>query len=69
MPREPVSHPLIIYLKILFIFQERGREGERGREISMCKITSIFQLVASCTPPTRDMACNPSMCPNWESNW
>ena len=26
------------------------------------------RLVASCTPPTRDLACNPGMCPNRESN-
>ena len=40
----------------LFIFRERGKEGERN------------QLVASCTSPTRDPALNPGMCPNWESN-
>ena len=27
------------------------------------------QLVASHTPPTRDLACNPAMCPDLESNW
>ena len=25
-------------------------------------------LVASCAPPTGDMACNSGMCPDWESN-
>ena len=24
--------------------------------------------VASYMPPTRDLACNPGMCPDWESN-
>ena len=27
------------------------------------------QLVSSHTPPTRDLACNLGMCPDWESNW
>ena len=26
-------------------------------------------LVASHTPPTGDLAHNPGMCPDWESNW
>ena len=26
-------------------------------------------MVASCTPPTGDLACNPGMCPDWESKW
>ena len=26
-------------------------------------------MVASHTPPTGDLACNPGMCPDWESNW
>ena len=26
-------------------------------------------LVASCVPRTGDLACNPGMCPDWESNW
>ena len=44
----------------LFIFRERGREEERG-EKHQC-------LVASHTPPTGDLAHNPGMCPDWESN-
>ena len=46
----------------LLIFRERGREGEREGEIHQC-------VVASGMPPTGDRACNPSMCPDWESNW
>ena len=45
-------------LKILFIFRERGREGEKHQ----C-------VVASHVPPTGDLAHNPGMCPDWESNW
>ena len=26
-------------------------------------------MVASRTPPTGDLACNPGLCPDWESNW
>ena len=36
-------------------------EGKRGGEKHQC-------VVASCTPPTRGPACNPGMCPDWESN-
>ena len=51
-----------MFLKIAFIyFLERGREGEREREKHQCE-------VASRTPTTGDLAHNPSMCPDWESN-
>ena len=43
----------------LFIFGERGREGDRE---------NIIVSVASYTCPNRDLACNPGMCPDWESN-
>ena len=45
----------------LFIFRESGKEEEREEEKHQC-------VVASCEPPTRDLACNPGMCPDWESN-
>ena len=48
------------FLKILFIFRERGREGEREGEKHQC-------VVASLLPPTEDLACNPGMYPDWES--
>ena len=38
-----------------------GREGEREGEKHHCG-------VASRAPPTGDVACNPGMCPHWESN-
>ena len=44
-----------------FIFREREKEGEVEGEKHQC-------VVASCAPPTRDLACNPGMCPDWESN-
>ena len=50
------------FLKIFFnLFLERGREGEREEE----KHQSV---IASRAPPTRDMASNPGMCPDWKLN-
>ena len=46
----------------LFIFRERGREGEREGEKHQ-------RVVASHVVPTGDLACNPGMCPDWESHW
>ena len=45
----------------LFIFRERGREREREEEKHQC-------VVASHTPPTKDLAHNPGMRPDWELN-
>ena len=45
----------------LFTFREKGREGEREGEKHQF-------VVASCMSPTGDLACNPDMCPDWESN-
>ena len=52
----------IILFIYLFTFRERGREEEREGEKHQC-------VVASCTPPTGDLAHNPGMCPDWELNW
>ena len=41
----------------LFIFRERGREGGRDGEKHQ-------HVVASCMPPTDDLACNPGMYPD-----
>ena len=32
-------------------------------------VGAIHPSVASCTPPNGDLAYNPGMCPDWESNW
>ena len=45
----------------IYLFLERGREGEREAEKHQC-------VVASRVPSTGDLARNPSMCPDWESN-
>ena len=47
----------IYFLKILFIFREREKQGEVEGEKHQC-------VVASCVPPTKDLACNPGMCPD-----
>ena len=43
----------------ILLFLERGREGEKQGEKHQC-------VVASCTPPTGDLALNLGMCPDWE---
>ena len=45
----------------LFIFRKSGREGEREGEKHQC-------VVAYHAPPTGDLAHNPGMCPDWESD-
>ena len=52
---------LEVFFLIVFIFVERGREGEREGEKHQC-------VVASHVAAARDLACNPGMCPDWESN-
>ena len=49
------------YIFYLFIFRERGREGEREGQKRHC-------VVASCAPPTGDLAHNPGVYPDWELN-
>ena len=49
----------LVFLKILVFLEGKGerREGEKHQ----C-------VVAFRAPPTRDLACNPGMCSDWESN-
>ena len=49
----------ISFLKFLFIFREKGREGEREEEKHQ-------GVVVSHMPPTGDLACNPGMWPDWD---
>ena len=59
---EPLFIVFFIVLKnILFLFRERGREGEREGEKHQC-------VVASHMAPTGDLGCNPGLCPDWELN-
>ena len=45
----------------IYLFLGRGEGREKEGEKHQC-------VVASHTPPTRDLAHNPGMCPDWESN-
>ena len=45
----------------IYLFLERGREGEREGEKHQCEVA--FHM-----PLTGDLAHNPGMCPDWESN-
>ena len=57
------SLPFFLFLRFyLFIFRERGREGEREGEKHQC-------VVASHVVPTGDLAHTPVMRPDWESDW
>ena len=49
------------FLKILFIFRKRGMVGEGEGGKHQC-------VVASHVAPTWDLAHNPGMCSDWESN-
>ena len=44
----------------LFLEKGEGKEKERERNISVWLPLGM--------PPTGDLACNPGMCPDWESN-
>ena len=45
----------------IYLFLESGKEGESVGVKHQC-------VVASHTPCTGDLACNPGMCPDWEQN-
>ena len=47
-----------VYL-FIYLFIEGGREEDREGEKYQC-------VVALCTPPTWDLACNLGTCPDWE---
>ena len=59
----------IIIIKILFIYFWGGRQGEREEEKHQCtSVCERYSDRASHMPPPGDLACNPGMCPDWESN-
>ena len=64
--RKQLSIPsltIINFLKdLIYLFLEIGEGREKEKEKHQC-------AVASSTPPTGSLACNPAMCPDWESNW
>ena len=61
MKQEIGSWISFFFKKRFYLFIERGREGEKEGENHRC-------VVASHIPSTGDLACNPGLCPEWESN-
>ena len=53
------------FLKILFIYFQRGEWRERQGNID---VQEIYRPVASRTPPTGVLAHNPGTCPDWKLN-
>ena len=54
---------VFFFFKIfIYLLLERGDGREKDRE------RNIKCVVASPVLPTGDLACNPSTCPDWESN-
>ena len=47
---------------VIYLFFREGEGREKEREKHQC-------VLASHAPPTGDLACNPGMCPDRESNW
>ena len=59
-----MASPLICFFlffsfSTFYLFRERGKEGERRKH---------WCVVASHTSPAGDLACNPGVCPDWDSN-
>ena len=52
--------PLPFHIFFLYVFVERGREGEEEGE--------KHKSAASFTPPTGDLACNPGICSDRKRN-
>ena len=57
-----------ILLRFYWFVLERGEGGrKRGRQTSKCERN--IDWLPNAGTPTGDLACNPGMCPDWESNW
>ena len=59
----------LFFLKkdFIYLFLERGERKEKEKERNI-DVWEMYWLVASRLPPTGDLALNPGMCPDWESN-
>ena len=63
-----VSLNYSFFLKdFIYLFLERGKRREKERERNI-DLREKHQSVASRRPPAGDLAHNPGMCPDWESN-
>ena len=63
-PLSQTSQHSIIFFSFIFfkiLFLERGEGRQKERQKHQC-------VVASHSPHTGDLACNPGMCPDWASN-
>ena len=62
----PRRCPLCFYfLVFIYLFLERGGEGEREGEKHQCE---RYFIDCSHMTPTGDLACHPGLCPDWELN-
>ena len=63
MSHFPCSYTFFFFVfkDFIYLFLERGREGEREGEKYQC-------VLASCVASNADLACNPGTGPDWESN-
>ena len=57
---------ILFRLRFLFIFRERRREGEREGEKHRCARRTFIGCLSHI--PSGELAWNPSVCPDWESN-
>ena len=62
------KHMLFFKKDSIYILLGRGEEKEIERERNIINVRELYWSVASCTSPTGDLAHNPGMCPDWESN-
>ena len=54
------SFSFIFFKDFIYLFLERGKEGEREGEKHQCVVASA---------PNQALTHNSGMCPDWESNW
>ena len=57
----------IFFTDFIYLFLETGKGTVKNIERNI-NVREKHQLVASSEPPTWDLACNPGICPDWESN-
>ena len=60
-PARPLCVSLFSFEDFIYLFRQRGREGEREGEKHQC-------VAASCMSSTGGLARSPGVCPHWESN-
>ena len=65
--RHSVFLIILFFKDFIHLLLERGEGREKGRRRNI-EVQEIHQSFASTTPQTEDLACNPGMCPDWESN-